>query len=311
MPRWYGVLRIDGRTRLYGVMGDPVEHTLSPAMHNAAFAALGMNAVYLPLPVEPQQLRRALLALPALGFGGVNLTVPHKERALRVVHQATERARRIGAVNTVVVRRGRLLGDNTDGEGLLRALREGGVVVRGASAVVLGAGGAARAVAVTLAAAGCHSLTISNRTVERARRLAAWVRRAVRGAPVDCVALGSVALADRISHADLVVNATSVGLRGETVRLVPSAALQRGQHVVDLVYRPSGTALLVAARRRGAHAHDGLGMLLHQGAFAFELWTGRRAPLDVMRRALQKAVTGDKDPAHLLVAAAGSVPKGD
>ncbi len=272
---------------MVGIIGDPVEHTRSPAMHNAGFAALGLNFVYVPLHVRTANLAAAVAGARALGVAGFNVTVPHKERVLPFLDGISRDARRLGAVNTVVRRGARLLGHNTDGDGFLAALAAAGIPVRGRAGLVIGAGGAARAVLGALLRAGCGPLTIVNRTSSRAHRLRDRLGRAaarVRVAPWR-------ALADPhlLAGAELVINATSLGLHGEPIEGLACAATPRRCVFVDLIYGPRPTPFLLHARRARRRAFDGLGMLLHQGALAFSLWTGRRAPLAVMRRALAGA----------------------
>jgi len=276
--------------KLVGVFGDPVAHSLSPAMHNAAFRALGLPYRYLKFHVPLYQLKKALRGTVALGFEGINLTIPLKEAALHLMDRVTREARRVGAVNTVTCAGGRLLGHNTDGEGFLRSLKEAwGFHPRGARVVVLGAGGAARAVAFALADAGTRELTLVNRTLGRATRLARAISRTL-GVKVRAYPLGPRTDWPRLlGQADLLVNATSAGLKREP-SLVPASALAPPLKVADLIYNPPETALLRVARRRGVKAINGTGMLLHQGALVFERWTHRRAPVEVMRRALTQAL---------------------
>jgi len=267
---------IDGATRVAGIIGWPVEHSLSPAMHNAAFAALGLNWAYVAFPVRPDEVERAIAGLAAAGCAGLNATIPHKAAALRAASSVSEAAAAIGAANTLVPDgAGGFRADNTDAAGFLRALDEQAPLeLEGADALVIGAGGAARAVVHALRSRGAR-VRVANRTAERAAEL---------GDPVPFVpqALDIVA-----GQAALVVNATSLGLHedGPPPEL-PLAALGPGQVVADIVYRPGGTPWLEAAAARGARTVDGLGMLLHQGAAAFVQWTGREPPVDAMRAAL-------------------------
>lgn len=277
---------ITGRTRIAAVIGDPIAHSLSPVMHNAAFAALGIDAAYVAFHVLPADLRQAVAGMRALGLLGCNVTVPHKERIVRLLDSVSTTARRTGAVNTVV-RNGNLLhGDNTDVVGLRRALDEAGVALAGADVVLIGAGGAARAALVALGDAGVRRITIANRTTSRARRLA----REFASPGVDVVAAELAALADpaRLAGCDLVVNSTSLGLGGEPFAPVAWSAAPRHCHFYEMIPRPDTPFLAgaAAARRRRS---DGLGMLLHQGAAAFALWTGVEPPVEVMRRALAAA----------------------
>jgi shikimate dehydrogenase len=268
------------QARLFGVLGDPVDHSLSPAMHNAAFAAAKLPHLYLRYQVPIAALAGALDEARRLGMGGLNLTLPLKEAVLPLLDTITAEARRIGAVNTVLFRRGRLIGDNTDGRGFLAAL-QGRVRLAGAHAIVIGAGGSARAVAASLHAAGVRQLTIANRTLARARDLAARYKG-------SAVGLDRLADPDLLGDAALVVNTTSVGLGDAKLGIRPRAT-PRNSLFVDLVYGPTPTAFLAAAARAGRPTLDGAAMLLHQGALAFSAWTGRPAPLAVMANALRTA----------------------
>jgi shikimate dehydrogenase len=271
--------------RLFGVLGDPVDHSLSPVMHNAAFAALGLPHLYLRWRVSPSELPAALREARQLGVAGLSLTVPLKETVLPLLDHVTSEARRIGAVNTIAFRDGRLLGDNTDGRGFARSLR-GHARLRAGRAVLIGAGGSARAVASSLVDAGCRDVVVANRTPARGEALAAWLRdagAAARAVPLDALCDGAA-----LDGARLIVNTTSVGLAGRSVA-VRFAAAPRRCLFVDLVYGPAPSPFLVAAARARRPTLDGAGMLLHQGALAFEWWTGRRAPLHAMVLALRSA----------------------
>jgi shikimate dehydrogenase len=274
------------QARLFGVLGDPVEHSLSPAMQNAAFAAAGLPHVYLRYRVPAVALAGALREARALRMGGLNLTVPLKEPVLPLLDALTPAAARIGAVNTVLFDpHGRTTGHNTDGEGFLRALR-GRARVRGARALVIGAGGSARAVATALAGAGCATVTIANRTLGRAERLAQ--RIGALGPATAVVPLATLASGVALADATLVVNATPLGLGGGRLAIRPAAS-PRGCLFVDLVYASRPTPFLAAAKGARRPTLDGAAMLLHQGALAFEAWTGRRAPRTAMVRALRVA----------------------
>ncbi|HIC89870.1 MAG TPA: shikimate dehydrogenase [Anaerolineae bacterium] len=285
---------IDGETKLVGLIGWPVAHSLSPTMHNAAFAALGLNWAYVPLPVSPDRVGEAVCGLRALGFRGANVTIPHKQAVISHLDELTPVALAIQAVNTILVRGdSTLLGHNTDAEGFLRALTEVVPLERlpGRQALVLGAGGGARAAVYALAQAGAD-VVILNRTVERARQLAqemqaVWPERQLTAGrfPEE--------LAQVAPQADLIVNCTSVGMWPHEDRMPwdPEIPFHSRQVVYDLVYRPIVTKLLRQARAAGAMTVGGLGMLIHQGAAAFELWTGQVAPVAVMREATQAAST--------------------
>ena len=285
---------INGATKLVGLIGWPVEHSLSPAMHNAAFASLGLNWVYVPLPVPPGTVEAAVKGLAALGFQGANVTVPHKQAVMPYLDELTEAAKIIGAVNTIVVggaevySRTSLRGDNTDAEGFIRALREGGFEPQGSSIAVLGAGGAARAVVYALLASGATEVRVLNRTCERAVALVEDFGRLFPQAELVPLPLNPQALAEAADASSLLVNATSVGMWPHIEDSPWPEDLPLPSHltVFDLVYNPERTKLLRQAEAAGARTIGGLGMLLHQGARAFELWTGQKPPLEVMRKAL-------------------------
>jgi shikimate dehydrogenase len=281
-------LRITGCTRLVGVLGLPVEHSLSPIMHNAAFAALGLDWVYVPLPVYPDHLGEAVRGLRAMGFAGANVTVPHKQAVLRYLDDVSEDALVIGAVNTIVVRNDDLYGDNTDASGFIAALVEAGFDPRGIYAAVLGAGGAARAVVHALANAGACQVCVYNRHVQRAHELCRDMARFHLDVRFEALPLDAVREIDE--DFSLLVNATSLGMWPETEASPWPVDLPIPAHltVCDLVYRPLETMFLTQARAAGAEIVSGLGMLIYQGAGAFEMWTGHPAPVHVMRQACQE-----------------------
>ncbi len=258
-----------GEARLAGVMGWPVAHSHSPRLHGYWLQHHGVDGVYLPLPVRPAAFARVLSALVELGFRGVNVTVPHKQAALAACDEVEPVARRIGAVNTIVLSGGRTRGSNSDGYGFLENLRQGapGWRPEAAPAVVLGAGGAARAVVAALADAGAPEIRLLNRTRARAEALA----RDVGGA----ITLGDWADRDRVlEDAGLLVNTTTLGMTGAASLEIDLAGLPAGALVNDVVYTPLETPLLAAARARGNPAVDGLGMLLHQARPGFAAWFG-------------------------------------
>lgn len=281
-----GAVSVDGTTRLYGILGHPVASSLSPAMQNAAFRALGINAVYVPFPVPPDDLTRAVQGLAAAGIGGFNLTVPHKLAILPLLAEIAPAARAIGAVNTVRCEAGRLTGTNTDGAGFLASLAHDlGWQPAGKSVLLLGAGGAARAIAMGLLEAGCGALRIANRTPARAEGLAADCRAAFPGREIHAGGLETAAGA----APDLLVNSTTVGM-GDGAVPVELEAVGVREAVLDIVYAPAETPLLNRAKVLGLPCANGIGMLLHQGALAFHFWTGQEAPLDAMRTALEAAL---------------------
>jgi len=269
--------RLRGSARVVGVIGWPVSNSLSPAIHNAAFVALEMDWVYVPLPVPPGGLAEALAGLRALGMVGANVTMPHKSGCSELIPDLSEDAERLRAVNTVVVGTEGLAGYNTDAPGFDRFLRhDAGFDPAGRSALLFGAGGAARACALALARSGLRKLTVAVRDPARAADL----RDTLAGLETD---LSVIAYEDAATvGSDLIVNATPVGADGEVLPLP-----ELGPHVVavDLQYRPSVTPFLSSARAAGGAAYGGLGLLLRQAALSFELWTGQAPPLDVMSAA--------------------------
>lgn len=276
---------ITGSTRLYGIMGHPIAHSLSPVMQTFAFQHHHLDAVYMPFPVESEHLEQAVRGAVALGVGGFNVTIPYKETIMAYLDEVAVEARAIGAVNTVDIRNGRTIGYNTDGEGFLQPLRALKLSCADTTACLLGAGGAARGVAMALLQAGCLRLSLANRTQARAERLGAELQGHFPQAQIEIVALSEVASVLRESG--LVINATSVGLHQAGEALVPEASLRPGQIVYDLVYRPLYTPLLEAARRCGATPVPGLDMLIGQGDVAFRIWTGLSFPIEAVRRLLQ------------------------
>jgi len=285
------MLPISGKTKIVGLIGWPTGHSVSPAMHNAAFAALGLDWRYVPLPVStarPAAAGEAVLGLRALGMAGANVTVPHKQAVMPHVDALTPAATAIGAVNTIIVTDdARLLGDNTDAPGFVADLRDHGVEPRGCRCLVLGAGGSARAVVYGLAEAGAAGITIANRTVRRAEELAETFQPSFAACRLDSCEMpaGLLAVADQ---ADLVVNCTSLGMSPNVDGLPwdEAVAFRKGQTVYDLVYNPRLTRLLRKAEADGARPIGGIGMLVWQGAIAFERWTGIMPPVEVMRQAI-------------------------
>ncbi|HWC39398.1 MAG TPA: shikimate dehydrogenase [Acidimicrobiales bacterium] len=278
-----------GSTRLAGVIGDPVRHSLSPVLHNAAFSALGLDWAYLALPVPAGRAREALVGAAVLGVEGLSVTMPHKTAVAEALERCSPTAARLRAVNTVVRRHDELQGESTDGQGFIDALRsEPGLDPAGHRCLIVGAGGAARAVVLALSQAGAREVVVVNRTPERGRAAAALAGAAGRlGRPAE------------VETMDLVVNATPVGMSNDdpgepaAAPLLDANRLGPGQVLVDLVYHPTTTPLVELARRRGASAVNGVGMLVHQAALAFTLWTGEDAPLAAMRDAVTDVLQGD------------------
>jgi shikimate dehydrogenase len=277
--------------RLLGIIGDPIMHSLSPAMHNAVLRSSGFRFFYLPFHVTPDRLKGFVRDVPLLHLAGFNVTLPHKEAILKLLPWVSPEAKAIGAVNTVVVSGGRLKGYNTDAPGYARSLAEvTGFRPKGRTAVVLGAGGAARAVLYALGSAGAKTIVVANRTAVRSRALAREFAQKFRRTTFAAVPLTHESLKTALPAADLLVNTTSVGLGGTAFRSLPWQNLKKSAVVSDLVYRPRKTPLLRAAERRGFAIHTGDGMLLHQGALSYRLWTGRNPDLKTMKKALLRAL---------------------
>lgn len=277
---------------MFCVLGHPVGHSLSPAMHNAVLPALGVDGVYVAFDVPPDGLPAAVRGLQALGCAGVNGTIPHKEALVGLMDELSEDARVIGAVNTIEFRKGRLIGHNTDGAGFLADLEAGGGPSPARHALVLGAGGSARAVAAALARSGAR-VTVVNRTRVRAQELAGDLNRALGVDTVDTAPQEAEAVSEVAGGCDLLVNTTSLGMWPETSAMppVPVEALHPGLFVYDLIYNPLETRLLAAARARGCRTRHGAGMLARQGAMSLEIWTGLPVPAEQMEKALLERLT--------------------
>jgi len=287
---------ISGTTKICGVIGDPIEHTMSPVMHNAAFKKLGLDYIYIPFRVREEELGKAVDGIRALNIRGLNVTIPHKVAIMPMLDGLDPLAEKIGAVNTVVNIDGYLRGYNTDAAGFLQALLERGVEPKGKNAVILGAGGASRAICYILAESGTH-LTILNRQLELdwAEELA-WLISHEFEEEARALELGFENLKMALKRADILVNATSVGMSPNSRETpVPARLLRAGLLVFDIVYNPIKTRLLKEAEAAGAQTISGIDMLAWQGALAFEKWTDRPAPLDLMRKEAIKALEKRED----------------
>ena len=275
------------RAELTGVFGDPVDDNPTGAMMEAAFAALGLNFRYITMRVAKDDLAGAMAGMRAVGMKGVNMTMPHKVAVLPFLDELSKAAGIIGAVNTVVRRDGRLFGDNTDGKGFLRAIVESGFEPMGKNVCVFGAGGASRAICAELALAGAARITVINRNEDRGKSVAEMLRNNTE-AKADFVRWEGTATVP--CGTDLVINATPVGMMPDTAAVpdIDFSTIKNGMTAADVVFLPS-TPFLDRAAESGAKTVDGLGMLVWQGAIAFELWTGKKAPSDVMRAALIEA----------------------
>jgi shikimate dehydrogenase len=283
---------INASTRLCAVFGSPIAHSASPAMHNAGFARLGLNWRYLAFEVDPKNLRMAIEGARMMNFAGLNLTVPHKLLAMEMVDMLDNSAKMFGAVNTIKFEKthgkARAVGFNTDADAIKLSLREDlGLKLKGAKVLLLGAGGAGRTAALELALENVSELFLVNRTRSKAEKIAREIKKRFPRVNVSTTYPNA--------KIDLVLNATSLGLKpGDGSPLDEKQfSVRQSRAVYDMIYRPAETRLLAAARKAGCETANGLGMLLHQGAKAFTIWTGKTAPLDVMRKALRKNVYGD------------------
>jgi shikimate dehydrogenase len=275
------MIQISGRTKITGLFGYPVEHTLSPAMHNAAFTELGLDYCYVPFLVHPDYLEYAVKAIKSLNLSGVNVTVPHKEKVMPFLDEINEEASFIGAVNTIVNSGGRLIGYNTDGRGFIESLSEGGISIEDKNILIIGAGGASKAISYYLSqkAKTLYLYDIDKYKVEKLVQ------------DLNNI-FNNVYIIENISSIDrfhIIINATPLGLKKEDPLPFDTTLLRTEQTVCDVIYKK--TRLLEEASKKGCVTIDGLGMLLWQGVFAFELWTGKKPGVEVMRNALLKAKT--------------------
>jgi shikimate dehydrogenase len=291
------LVRIDGTTKLAGVTGWPLDHTLSPVMHNAAYEAMGLKWVYVPLPVrEGSDLLGVLAALKKLPFVGLNVTMPYKRVMLNMCDEVAAMARLAGAVNTVHFVDGKMIGYNTDGRGFTESLeREADFVPEGKRVVIVGTGGAAGAALVGLVLGKAANVVLAGRNPEAGELLLERMGPSLRDTDAEAVPLDE-SLRPLVEGADLVVNATPLGMSPDDPSPLPAEWLQPGQVVADMVYRPANTAFLAAAAQRGATPLGGLGMLVAQGAVAIEIWNGDTqvpAPREIMRSAAEAALASE------------------
>jgi len=287
---------ISGKTRICGVIGDPIEHTMSPVMHNAAFKELGLDYIYIAFRVRKEELGKAIQGMSALNIRGLNVTIPHKVAIIPFLDELDPLAQKIGAVNTIVSDDGVLRGYNTDATGFLQALRDKGVEPEGKNIVILGAGGVSRAISFILADRGAN-LVILNRPLELdwAEELAQEISNTFKK-EVNALELDEENLATALEGADVLINATSIGMSPNIDdTLVPAKLLKSSLVVFDVVYNPTKTRLLREAGAAGAKTIGGLDMLVWQGALAFEKWTGQKAPVDLMKKEAIKALEANEN----------------
>jgi len=283
-------MKIRGHTKVLGIIGWPVSHSLSPVIHNAAFEHLDLDYCYVPFPVRKEDLETAVFSLKAFNIAGVNVTVPHKESIIAYLSDISREASIIGAVNTVLVDGDALRGYNTDGKGFIASMKELGHDIHDRSVLILGAGGAARAVAVQSAIEGAKEIFISNRTARRAEDLKTLIENRFPSVVVAALGLTFDEIEKVIGRADVVINTTSLGLHEGDPSPIPRELLHPGMFIYDLIYNPPETTLLRYAREAGCECANGLGMLVHQGGEAFKIWTGIEPPIDVMYKAARDAL---------------------
>jgi shikimate dehydrogenase len=281
---------ISGKTKIFGIFGYPIEHTLSPLMHNSAFEYLGLDCIYLPFEVKPSDLRDAIQGMKGLNIRGINVTIPHKEEVIKYLDEVEEEGRLIGAVNTILNNQGRLIGTNTDGLGFLYALKNDlGISPSAKRIFMLGAGGAARAILVSLAKDGAKRIVVANRSLDKGKKLINQYREIFRSTEFIAIPLEDGVISEYLRESDIFINATPVGMKNINVELsIPLEVLSRDSVIFDTVYNPEEPIFILRAKSLGLRCANGLGMLCYQGALSFELWTGEKAPLPLMMSVLKK-----------------------
>jgi shikimate dehydrogenase len=282
---------IDANTKITGILGHPVHHSLSPLMHNTVFKHLGLNYVYLPFDVTPENLKDSINAIRCLKIVGVNVTIPYKEKVMAYLDRIGTEAELIGAVNTVKNIDGELAGFNTDGQGFVESLKNDlGFSPKGKSILMVGAGGAARGILVSLALSGAKKISVTNRTYNRAEKLIEEFSGRFPSVKFFTLPLDNNALKNCLGDTDLLVNTTSVGMNGGSLKL-PLGYLPKSAVIYDIVYNPLKTSLLLEAEKAGLTTHNGLGMLVFQGALSFKIWTDVDVPVKLMREILAKRLS--------------------
>ena len=273
--------KINGNTKIYGIIGYPVKHSFSPKMLNAAFSKLKMNAVYLPFSVKPEEISQAIDGIRALNISGFNVTIPHKSSIIKYLDEITPIARKIGAVNTVININGRLIGTNTDAPGFISSLKALNFSPFNKNIGLIGAGGSARAVLVGLAESGVSRIIIYNRTLERAKKLESEFSNSFPEISIKTVSLDDI----KNYHLDLLVNSSSVGMAPNESPIDLNLE-HKIENIVDIIYSPTQTQLIIQAQKLGIPNINGLGMLLYQGCEAFKYWTDLPAPESTMQKQL-------------------------
>ncbi len=282
-------MEIRGETKVLGVFGYPVKHTFSPLIHNAAFRNKGLDYVYLPFEVKPENLKKATEAIRILNLLGISVTVPHKETIIPFLDEVSKEALLSGAVNTVLNRNGSLVGYNTDGEGYMKSLKnDTGFDPRGMTVLILGAGGACKGILASLAMRSPGRVFIANRTLSRASTLVKDFQGKFPDVKLKSEDLKIDNLKRCLQETHLLINATTMGMEGKEIVELPLESLPKDGIVSDIVYKPLDTPMIKQAESLGIKTHKGLGMLLEQGALAFKIWTGAEAPVEVMKEILLK-----------------------
>ena len=284
-------MKITGNTKVYGIFGFPVKHSLSPLMQTEAFKKTGINAVYVPFEVPPEKLEDGINGIKAMGIRGINVTVPHKEKVCELMDFLDEDAEFLEAVNTVKNEDGKLTGYNTDAEGFYTSLKKEGITLESKKVLMIGAGGAARAVGYACLKGKAKVLHIVNRSFEKAKKVGELLSRKGN---VVVYPLKDAVIKSLIKDVDIVINTTSVGMKKSDPPLFDYSLLREDLTVVDIIYNPAETKLLKAARKVGAKTVNGLGMLIYQGALAFKIWTGKEAPTEEMKKVLEEELYGRK-----------------
>lgn len=280
---------ITGKTKIVGILGYPVGHSLSPLMHNAAFSALELDYIYVPLPVDPDHLGQAVAGLKAMGFVGANVTIPHKVTIMPYLDELDRSAELVGAVNTIVIRKGRCIGYNTDVQGFIQSLTAKNITIKGKNAVIMGAGGAARAVVCGLIEHGIEQIIIGTRSNLKAQE---FVKLFPAGTHIQGCDWHDESFVHNLQQCDLLINCTPIGMSANYEVPLPInwQDLKSDAIICDLIYNPPFTQFLVQAQSRGHMVINGAGMLVEQGALAFELWTGQKAPRHIMSETLSKYI---------------------
>lgn len=278
-------MKITGKTKLIGIFGDPIDHSLSPHMHNAAFELLGLDYAYIPFHVSSDDLGNAVQSIRALKLRGVNVTVPHKVAVMEFLDELDEQAEHIGSVNTIVNDNGKLIGYNTDGRGYIKSLHEEtDLNIEGINVMIMGAGGSARSIVSALITKNPKEIVIVNRTLTRAEALAIEFQKHTSTTKLKALSITDGLFGHEIEETKLFINATTMGMLDIDMPPIPLEHLQPSAIISDIVYSPINTPIIKEAEEMGFTVHRGIGMLVYQGAIGFELWTGEKAPADLMRK---------------------------